>query len=131
ILGDVVIAQEDDRRRDVGLLRRAQEQSLRFQSATHVPSPSRGNKKGRWRTISLAYDEPPIGWRPMSSAALFCRCLRRRLLPRKHRYVGPTLKARLEGNVSVARREQRVVLAHADTFAGNVIVRQRGTKFFP
>src|ERR1700742_1741508 len=60
---------------------------------------------------------PPISWRPMSSAALFCRDLHRRSL-RHHGHVGATLEAGLERDMTVAEREKRMVLAHAYAFAG-------------
>src|ERR1700734_3670820 len=60
-----------------------------------------------------SHDEPPIAWRrvipPLS------RILRRR---RHDRHEGAALVARAELHIAVSGGEQRVVLAHADIFAG-------------
>src|SRR6516225_1028993 len=74
-----------------------------------------GTKKGDGGP-SPSHNGPPISWRPMSSAALFCRDLRRRSV-RNHGYVGTTLETGLERHGAVAKREKRMVFAHADAFA--------------
>src|SRR6185503_18727205 len=48
---------------------------------------------------------------------LFCRDLRRRVLGGRHGYERATLETGLEGHVAVAKRKERMVLAHADIFA--------------
>ena len=68
----VIIAQPNRHALDIRWPGRPQDQSLALQGAHVIPRSflsGAGNKKGRWRTISLARNGPPISWRPMSSAA--------------------------------------------------------------
>ena len=61
---------------------RPQDQSFTLQKMHDMHSPLsfvRGTKKGDGGP-SPSHNGPPISWRPMSSAALFCRDLRRRIM---------------------------------------------------
>src|SRR6202000_910527 len=60
---------------------------------------------------------PPTGWRPMSSAALFCRDLHRRIRSRGHGHEGTALETGLERDLAVAKRVKGMVLAHAHAVA--------------
>src|SRR6185312_17305263 len=76
-----------------------------------------GNKKGRWRTISLAC----LGRHLVAAyvfSRLFCRDLRRRVLRGgNHGYESATLETGLERHRTVAQGKKRMVLANAHILA--------------
>src|SRR5579871_2678055 len=124
ILRDIPIADPGNDGGDVARLRGSQQQPLGFQSAAGHGFPLwRGKKKGDGGPSPSLFDEPPIFWRLFWTAALV-RALRvRRGLRRRHvrvgknRYVGASLEALAELDVTVAKREQGMVLADADILA--------------
>src|ERR1700677_3738946 len=78
---------------------------------------SRGKKKGRWRTISLAsrMGRQLVGG--LMSSRLFCPDLRRRIHGRKYGHEGAAPVAGLECDLAVAECKKGMVLAHAHAFA--------------
>jgi hypothetical protein len=76
---------------------------------------ARENKKGRWRTISLA-----VMGRQFVAAYVFSRLFRRLLRGRRreHRYERAALKSLVERHVTVGNRENGVILANTNALAG-------------
>src|SRR6185437_4028721 len=92
------------------------QQSVGFQDA-HGTSLLGGTKKGSWADQLPPDIGPPISRAAYVFSRLFCRDLRRRVRRVDHRYVGATLEPLAERDLTVAKREERMVLAHSDVLA--------------